>query len=103
MPLLSVTDNRIYVIIKLMNWEIIISISSIFIALIGTLLKMYADYTALKKEVQNLALQLEEQEKQLEHVSNKTDVSISDVKNILIEVRVKLDLIMKNFSMEIIE
>ena len=86
-----------------MNWEIIISISSIFIALIGTLLKMYADYTALKKEVQNLATKIEEQEKHLEHISNKTDVSISDVKNILIEVRVKLDLIMKKFSMEIVE
>lgn len=86
-----------------MNWEIIISISSIFIALIGTLLKMYADYTALKKEVQNLAAKIEEQEKQLEHVSKNTDVSISDVKNILIEVRVKLDLIMKKFSMEIVE
>lgn len=86
-----------------MNWEIIISILSIFIALIGTLLKMYADYTTLKKEVQDLALRLEEQEKQLERVSNKTDISISDVKNILIEVRVKLDLIMKKFSMEIIE
>lgn len=86
-----------------MNWEIIASFTSIFIVLIGTFLKMYADYTALKKEVQNLAAKIEEQEKQLEHVSNKTDVSISDVKNILIEVRVKLDLIMKKFSMEIIE
>lgn len=86
-----------------MNWEIIASFTSIFIVLIGTLLKMYADYTALKKEVQNLAAKIEEQEKQLEHVSNKTDVSISDVKNILIEVKVKLDLIMKKFSMEIVE
>ena len=84
-----------------MNWEIIISISSIFIALIGTLLKMYADYTALKKEVQNLATKIEEQEKHLEHISNKTDVSISDVKNILIELKVNLELIMKNFSMEL--
>lgn len=86
-----------------MNWEIIASFTSIFIVLIGTLLKMYADYTALKKEVQNLAAKIEEQEKQLENVSDKTDVSISDVKNILIEVRVKLDLIMKKFSMEIVE
>ena len=86
-----------------MNLEIIASLTSIFILLIGTLLKMYADYTALKKEVQNLAAKIEEQEKQLEHVSNKTDVSISDVKNILIEVKVKLDLIMKKFSMEIVE
>ena len=84
-----------------MNWEIIASFTSIFIVLICTLLKMYADYTALKKEVQNLATKIEEQEKRLEHVSNKTDVSISDVKNILIEVKVNLDLIMKNFSMEL--
>ena len=84
-----------------MNWELIAFITTLILGLIGTIVKLYADYMTLKKDVKDLEVKILEIETEIEAISKNTNTAITDVKNMLIAVTVKLDLIMTNFKMEL--
>lgn len=82
-----------------MNWETIAIIISLIAGLIGTIIKLFNDYSTLKHDVKDLTIRIDDLEKSF----SKNEQTLENIERKMIEVIVKLDLIMRNFSMEIKE
>ena len=82
-----------------MNWETIAIIVSLITGLIGTIIKLFNDYSTLKHDVKDLTERIDDLEKSF----NVNEQTLNNIDRKMIEILVKLDLIMKKFSMEIVE
>lgn len=80
-----------------MNWETITIIITLIGGIIGTITKLFNDYSTLKHDVKDLTTRIDELEKSF----NVNEQTLNNIDRKMIEILVKLDLIMRNFSLEI--